>query len=78
MGPNYFWHDSPPLAMFAVGHTYVIVVLSLVVMIIAELIRRQGDYHFFKDNMPAYAEQARNYPMSISGGRKQRVAIFCH
>lgn len=44
-----------PLVMFAAGHTYVIVVLSLIVMIIAELIRKIGNYNSFKYNMLSYA-----------------------
>ena len=44
-----------PLVMFAAGHTYVVVVLSLIVMIIAELIRKNGNYNSFKYNMISYA-----------------------
>lgn len=44
-----------PLVMFAAGHTYVVVVLSLIVMIIAELIRKIGNYKSFKYNMISYA-----------------------
>lgn len=44
-----------PLVMFAAGHTYVVVVLSLIVMIIAELIRKIGNYNSFKYNMLSYA-----------------------
>ena len=44
-----------PLVMFAAGHTYVVVVLSLIVMIIAELIRKVGNYNSFKYNMLSYA-----------------------
>ena len=44
-----------PLVMFAAGHTYVVVVLSLIVMIIAELIRKIGNYNSFKYNMFSYA-----------------------
>ena len=44
-----------PLVMFACGHTYVLVVLSLIVMIIAELIRKIGNYNSFKYNMLSYA-----------------------
>ncbi|MBS5776898.1 MAG: MptD family putative ECF transporter S component [Finegoldia magna] len=44
-----------PLVMFASGHTYVVVVLSLIVMIIAELIRKIGNYNSFKYNMLSYA-----------------------
>ena len=44
-----------PLVMFAAGHTYVVAVLSLIVMIIAELIRKIGNYNSFKSNMLSYA-----------------------
>lgn len=44
-----------PLVMFAAGHTYVVVVLSLIVMIIAELVRKIGNYNSFKYNMLSYA-----------------------
>lgn len=43
-----------PLVMFVAGHTYVVVVLSLIVMIIAELIRKIGNYNSFKYNMISY------------------------
>ena len=44
-----------PLVMFAGGHTYVVVVLSLIVMTTAELIRKIGNYNSFKYNMLSYA-----------------------
>ena len=44
-----------PLLMFAMGHTYVLPVFSLIVMIIAELIRKIGNYNSFKYNMLSYA-----------------------
>lgn len=44
-----------PLLMFAMGHTYVLPVISLIVMIIAELIRKIGNYNSFKYNMISYA-----------------------
>lgn len=44
-----------PLVMFAMGHTYVLPVISLIVMIIAELIRKIGNYNSFKYNMLSYA-----------------------
>ncbi|MSR94197.1 MptD family putative ECF transporter S component [Clostridiaceae bacterium 68-1-5] len=44
-----------PLLMFAMGHTYVIAVHALGVMVIAEMIRRAGEYHSFKHNMMAFA-----------------------
>ena len=44
-----------PLLMFAMGHTYVLPVFSLIVIIIAELIRKIGNYNSFKYNMLSYA-----------------------
>lgn len=44
-----------PLVMFAGGHTYVVPVISLIVMITAELIRKIGNYNSFKYNMISYA-----------------------
>lgn len=44
-----------PLIMFSMGHTYVIVIHALIVMIIAELIRKVGDYKSFKYNMISFA-----------------------
>lgn len=44
-----------PLIMFAMGHTYILAVLSLVVMLLAEFIRRQGNYSSFKYNLISYA-----------------------
>ena len=39
-----------PLLMFAMGHTYVVFVHGLVVMFIAEMLRRKGKYNSFKYN----------------------------
>lgn len=44
-----------PLVMFAMGHTYIVFVHALVVMVLAELIRRIGDYNSFKYNMLSFA-----------------------
>jgi len=44
-----------PLVMFAAGHSYIVVVLSLIIMLIAELIRKIGNYNSFKYNMMSYA-----------------------
>lgn len=44
-----------PLLMFAMGHTYVLAVHALIVMFIAEMLRRMGDYRSFKYNMLAFA-----------------------
>lgn len=43
-----------PLGMFAMGHTYVVPVHALVVMLIAECIRRGGNYRSFKYNAIAF------------------------
>lgn len=44
-----------PLFMFAMGHTYIIAVHGLVVMFIAEMIRRKGNYNSFKYNTLSFA-----------------------
>lgn len=44
-----------PLIMFLLGHTYVLVLHALVVMFIAEMIRRVGNYKSLKFNMIAFA-----------------------
>jgi energy-coupling factor transport system substrate-specific component len=44
-----------PLIMFAMGHTYVLLVHGIIVMAIAELIRRAGNYKSFKHNMFSFA-----------------------
>ncbi|QXW65899.1 MptD family putative ECF transporter S component [Streptobacillus moniliformis] len=44
-----------PFIMFVMGHTYVIAVHALIVMFIAEIIRRVGNYKSFKYNMLAFA-----------------------
>lgn len=44
-----------PLSMFAMGHTYVIAVHALVVIFIAEMIRRMGDFNSFKYNSFSFA-----------------------
>ncbi|MFM9413861.1 MptD family putative ECF transporter S component [Peptococcus simiae] len=43
-----------PLGMFAMGHTYVLPVHALVVMLVAELIRRAGSYRSFKADALAF------------------------
>lgn len=43
-----------PLVMFVMGHTYVVPVHALVVMLIAELVRRGGNYRSFKYNAIAF------------------------
>ncbi|HPY98275.1 MAG TPA: MptD family putative ECF transporter S component [Clostridia bacterium] len=40
-----------PLLMFIMGHTYILLVHSILIMVIAELIRRAGKYNSFKHNM---------------------------
>ena len=44
-----------PLVMFAMGHTYVLPTISLIVMLLAELIRRKGGYRSFKYEMISFA-----------------------
>ena len=44
-----------PILMFSMGHTYILLVHSIVVMAIAELIRKAGDYKSFKHNMFSFA-----------------------
>lgn len=44
-----------PLLMFSMGHTYIIFVHAIIVMFIAELIRKVGNYNSFKHNMFAFA-----------------------
>jgi len=44
-----------PLIMFVGGHTYALVVHAFVVMLIAEMIRRIGNYNSFKYNLLAFA-----------------------
>ncbi len=44
-----------PLVMFAMGHTYVLPTISLIVMLLAELIRRKGGYKSFKYEMISFA-----------------------
>lgn len=44
-----------PLIMFVGGHTYALVVHAFVVMLIAEMIRRAGNYNSFKYNMLSFA-----------------------
>lgn len=43
-----------PAIMFAMGHTYVIFVHSVIVMFIAEMIRKKGNYKSFKQNAIAH------------------------
>lgn len=44
-----------PFLMSAMGHTYVIAVHALVVMFVAEMLRRAGNYSSFKYNMLSFA-----------------------
>lgn len=44
-----------PLIMFAMGHTYVLIVHAFIVMLIAELVRKVGNYNSFKYNMISFA-----------------------
>ena len=44
-----------PLLMFSMGHTYVLAVHAVVVMLLAEMVRRIGNYNSFRYNMFAFA-----------------------
>ncbi|NLL92141.1 MAG: MptD family putative ECF transporter S component [Ruminococcaceae bacterium] len=44
-----------PLLMFSMGHTYILPVHSIIVMTIAELLRKAGEYKSFKYNMFSFA-----------------------
>ena len=44
-----------PIFMMVEGHTYILVLHAFVVMLIAELIRRAGNYNSFKYNMLSFA-----------------------
>ncbi|MDY2960653.1 MAG: MptD family putative ECF transporter S component [Hornefia sp.] len=44
-----------PLLMFAMGHTYVLALHAVVVMLIAEMLRRVGNYKSFKYNAFSFA-----------------------
>lgn len=44
-----------PFLMFTMGHTYVIAVHALIVMLIAEMIRKIGGYNSFKYNMLSFS-----------------------
>lgn len=44
-----------PTIMFSMGHTYVVMIHGLIIMAIAEFIRRLGDYKSFKYNMISFA-----------------------
>lgn len=44
-----------PISMFIMGHTYIVPVHAFVVMLIAELIRKQGRYNSFVYNALAFA-----------------------
>ena len=44
-----------PIFMMVEGHTYILVLHAFVVILIAELIRRAGNYNSFKYNMLSFA-----------------------
>ncbi len=44
-----------PLFMFVMGHTYVVAVHAIVIMFIAEMIRKVGNYNSLKYNIFAFA-----------------------
>lgn len=60
-----------PLGMFVMGHTYVVPVHALVVMLIAEFIRRGGNYRSFKHNAIAFGI----FNMWICGSLMQMLLV---
>ena len=60
-----------PLGMFVMGHTYVVPVHALVVMFIAECIRRGGNYRSFKYNAIAFGI----FNMWICGSLMQMLLV---
>ena len=60
-----------PLGMFVMGHTYVVPVHALVVMLIAECIRRGGNYRSFKYNAIAFGI----FNMWICGSLMQMLSV---
>lgn len=60
-----------PLGMFVMGHTYVVPVHALVVMLIAEFIRRGGNYRSFKYNAIAFGI----FNMWICGSLMQMLLV---
>ena len=60
-----------PLGMFVMGHTYVVPVHALVVMLIAECIRRGGNYRSFKYNAIAFGI----FNMWICGSLMQMLLV---
>lgn len=60
-----------PLGMFVMGHTYVVPVHALVVMLIAECIRRGGNYRSIKYNAIAFGI----FNMWICGSLMQMLLV---
>ena len=60
-----------PLVMFAMGHTSVVPVHALVVVLIAELVRRGGNYRSFKYNAIAFGI----FNMWICGSLMQMLLV---
>lgn len=67
-----------PLLMFVMGHTYVLPLLSFVVMLVAEVIRKIGGYKSIKANILAFAVfnlWICNSPMQMMLAREQYIHL---
>ena len=58
-----------PVIMLLGGHTYVVIVVAAIILVIAELIRKLGNYRSLKYNMLSYAV----FSMWIGGSLSQMV-----
>lgn len=58
-----------PVIMLLGGHTYVVIVAAAIILVIAELIRKLGNYRSLKYNMLSYAV----FSMWIGGSLSQMV-----
>ena len=43
------------LIVFAMGNTYIVLIHTIIIMVIAELLRKKGEYKSFKNNMLSFA-----------------------
>lgn len=67
-----------PILMFSMGHTYVLPLLTLVVMLVAEFIRKMGGYQSVKTNILAFAVfnlWICNSPMQMLLAREQYIHL---
>ena len=53
--PDFSALEKFPIFMMVEGHTYILILHAFVVILIAELIRRAGNYNSFKYNMLSFA-----------------------